>query len=138
VGHDAASFVVTDEAGPFLVTSPTTNVTWSGGETHTVMWSPGGTDLPPVGCTTVDIELSLDGGWSFPIALAAATPNDGAEPVKLPDVSADMARVRVGCHGNVFFHLSGTNFTITGSGYLLAEGWDGCGAGWGGWSEVVE
>ena len=44
--------------------------------------------------------------------LAAATPNDGAEPITVPDVPTTTARVRVGCAGAPFFDLSNADFTI--------------------------
>ena len=71
-----------------------------------------GTNVAPVNCADVAIDLSTDGGNTFPTSLAASTPNDGSEAVTIPDTPTALARVRVSCVGNVFFDISNTNFTI--------------------------
>ena len=68
--------------------------------------------VAPVNCADVAIDLSTDGGNTFPTSLTAATPNDGSEMVTIPDTQTTLARVRVSCVGNVFFDISNTNFTI--------------------------
>ncbi len=139
VGFDTISLAVSDVGGPFVVTSPNSAVTWTGGTTQVVTWDVAGTDLAPISCDSVDIALSLDGGWTFPLPLLSGTTNDGSQAVMMPDLQSATSRVRVSCHGNVFFDISNTNFTLTGSGaHLLSEGTDGCGGGWGGWTSVVQ
>jgi uncharacterized repeat protein (TIGR01451 family) len=101
---------VTSNAGPFVVTSPNTAVTWS--NVQTVTWNPAGTASAPVNCANVNIRLSADGGNTFPYLLAAGTPNDGSELVVLPNISTAQARLKVEGAGNVFFDLSNTNFTV--------------------------
>ena len=110
VNTDDMQAVVTTAAGPFTVTQPNTSAERSGMET--VNWAVAGTNLAPVSAAAVDILLSLDGGATFPVTLAANTPNDGAEPVLLPNVSSTTARVMVRAVGNVFFDVSNVNFTI--------------------------
>ena len=100
-------------AGPFLVTAPNTAVTYPGGSTQTVTWDKANTDLPPVGTTDVKISLSTDGGLTYPITLAAGTPNDGSEAVTIPNFATSSARVKIEALGNVFFDVSNANFTIT-------------------------
>jgi len=139
VAFDTTSLVVSGVAGPFRVTSPNTDVTWPGGTVQAVNWAVGNTDIPPVSCAMVDIALSVDGGWNFPMVLSADTPNDGSQAVILPDIETDRARIRVSCHGNIFFDISDRDFSLSGNGaYLMAEGFDRCGGGWGGWDEVVD
>ena len=139
VGYDTTSLVVSDAGGPFVVTAPDSAVTWTGGTTQVVTWDAAGTDLAPISCDSVDIALSLDGGWSFPMTLLSDTPNDGSQAVMMPDIQSNTSRVRVSCHGNVFFDISNANFTLTGSGgFVFSEGTDGCGGGWGSWTSVVQ
>ena len=66
----------------------------------------------PVSTANVKISLSVDGGHTYPIVLAASTPNDGSETVTVPNVATTKARVKVEAVGNVFFDVSNANFTI--------------------------
>jgi len=65
----------------------------------------------------VDILLSIDGGFTYPITLATAVPNNGEATVTMPNdvslVGIDDARVMVRASANVFFDISNANFTIT-------------------------
>ncbi|HXU37872.1 MAG TPA: M12 family metallo-peptidase [Blastocatellia bacterium] len=106
---------VVSSAGPFAVTQPNTAVSWPGGSSQVVTWSVNSTNLAPVSCANVKISLSTDGGTTFPVTLAATTPNDGTETVTVPNVSTTTARIKVEAVGNVFFDISNTNFTIAAS-----------------------
>lgn len=112
VNYASTTVTVSAGAGPFAVTQPNTALTWSGNSLRTVTWSVAGTNLAPVNCADVAIDLSTDGGNTFATSLAASTPNDGSEAVTIPDTQTTLARVRVSCMGNVFFDISNTNFTI--------------------------
>ncbi len=112
VNYAATTVTVSAAAGPFAVTQPNTALTWSGNSLRTVTWSVAGTNVAPVNCADVAIDLSTDGGNTFATSLAASTPNDGSEAVTIPDTQTTLARVRVSCVGNVFFDISNTNFTI--------------------------
>jgi len=103
--------ISTTSAGPFLVTSPNSFVTWSANQT--VTWNVANTNLAPVSTANVKIELSTDGGNTFPTVLLASTPNDGSEGVTLPSLSTSTARIRVSAVGNIYFDISNANFTIT-------------------------
>src|SRR4029077_19648667 len=61
VSSDAMVLNVTSTAGPFVLTSPNTSVTWNGGTSQTVMWNVAGTSSAPVSCANVKISLSTDG-----------------------------------------------------------------------------
>ncbi len=110
---DTMQITVDDVSGPFTVTSPNTNVSWQGNAVRAITWNVAGTNLAPVSCQSVKIELSLDAGQTWPFVLAAETTNDGSEAVLLPCVSTNQARVRVSAVGNIFFDVSNTNFSIT-------------------------
>lgn len=104
---------VSGTAGPFAVQSPNTNVSWFSDFDQTITWLVNGSDLAPVSCTNVKISLSTDGGLTFPIVLAASTPNDGTEVVHIPSVTSTTARIKVEAVGNIFFDISNVNFTLT-------------------------
>jgi hypothetical protein len=76
------------------------------------MWNVANTTAPPVGCASVDVLLSTDGGSTYPVALAAGTANDGSETVTVPPTPTTTARVKVQCATTPFFDVSNTNFTI--------------------------
>jgi subtilisin-like proprotein convertase family protein len=114
VNYDGIAFKVTDNAGPFLVTAPNiSSVVWTEGTPATVTWDVANTDAAPVNCATVNIVLSIDGGFTYPITLATGVPNNGSTTLIVPQGSASTtARVRVQCATGVFFDISNTNFTI--------------------------
>jgi hypothetical protein len=112
VNYAATTVAVNAAAGPFAVTQPNTALLWTGNSAQTVTWNVAGTTAAPVSCANVALDLSLDGGNSFPLSLAASTANDGSETVTLPNTPTVQARVRVSCVGNIFFDISNTNFTI--------------------------
>lgn len=112
VHYSLITFQVTDTAGPFVVTQPNTAVTWTGGTNVTVAWNVANTNAAPVSCTAVDIALSTDGGFTYPIALASSVPNSGSHTLQAPNIPTTQARVRVMCANNIFFDISNTNFTI--------------------------
>ena len=61
----------------------------------------------------VNIELSYDGGYTFPVKLSGATKNDGFEKVTIPLISkSKKARIRVKPTDNIFFSINPHNFEI--------------------------
>ncbi|WP_420644037.1 reprolysin-like metallopeptidase [Candidatus Leptofilum sp.] len=112
VASDSTTVTAVAGTGPFLVTSPNTNVTWTGNTTETVTWNVAGTTDAPISCANVNIDLSTDGGFTYPTVLEMNTPNDGSQNVIVPNISTSNARVRVSCADNIFFDISNTNFTI--------------------------
>ena len=104
---------VSAAAGPFLVTAPNTALTWTGGTTQTVTWSVAGTTAAPVSCALVNLRLSLDGGLSYPLLLAANVANSGSASITVPNVASTMARLMVEAADNYFFDISNANFTLT-------------------------
>ncbi len=104
---------VISTAGPFAVTQPNTAASWSGNSNQTVTWNVANTTAAPVSVANVNILLSTDGGNTFPITLAASTPNDGSETVTIPNNVNSTSRLKVEAVGNIFFDISDTNFSIT-------------------------
>jgi hypothetical protein len=101
---------------PFRVTFPNTAITWRIASLNTVTWDVASTNAAPINCESVNILLSIDGGYTYPIVLATNRPNDGNEKVVLPNdpslIGNNKARVMVQSVGNVFFDISDHNFAI--------------------------
>lgn len=106
-------FKSTDQAGPFVVTYPNTvSDQLTGGTFDTITWDVASTDKAPVNCQKVNILLSVDGGYTYPYTLVAATPNTGSAVVAIPNITSNTARIRVEAADNIFFDLSNSNFKI--------------------------
>lgn len=117
-GVDSDETILTvAESGPFLITSQNTATTWfaNGSNTATIVWSVNNTHLAPVLCSNVKISLSTDGGTTFPIVLAANTPNDGSQLITIPANATTNGRIKVEAIGNVFFDINNAPITITNS-----------------------
>ena len=115
--------VTVTNANAFIVTSPSSAVSWNVGSTQTIIWNKGTTDLAPINCSTVNIRLSIDGGLTFPIILKSGTSNDGTEDVIIPDNATFNARIMVEAADNIFYNVNSTNFTInpTSATFLLSD-----------------
>ena len=111
---DDVLITVNGTAGPFVVNSPNTNVTWNAGTTQTVTWNVAGTTGNGVNAANVDIYLSTDGGDTYPIALATGVPNDGSQDVVVPNNVGTQNRIMVKGSNHIFFDISNTNFAIEG------------------------
>ena len=112
VASDDINLTFAANAGPFIVTAPNTNIEWNVGTTQTVTWDVANTDQSPVNSTEVDIFLSTDGGYTYPITLAENVPNTGTYDIITPDNIGNQNRVKVKGANNVFFDISDQNFTI--------------------------
>jgi hypothetical protein len=115
VSTATTSVVVDGNSGPFVVTAPDSNVSWTGNTTQTVIWNVANTAIAPVSAANVRISLSTDGGNTFPIVISPSTANDGSETVVVPNVSTTQARIKVEAVDNVFFDISNANFSILAS-----------------------
>ncbi|MEL6141180.1 MAG: reprolysin-like metallopeptidase, partial [Bacteroidota bacterium] len=113
-GWATVAFEATDEAGPFLVSSPNTgDEVWQGGEYREIIWDVASTDQAPVNCQFVNVLLSDDGGFNYPIVLAENAPNNGSTFVTIPtDLVGTTYRIKVEAADNIFFDISNDNFTI--------------------------
>ncbi len=113
VGSADVAFKAYEGAGPFTVSSPnTTSTVWRVGEYTEVSWNVANTNNAPVNCQSVNIRLSIDGGQTYPITLAAGVPNDGSQYVLVPNNVGSTMRVRIDAAENVFFDISNANFKI--------------------------
>ncbi len=115
-GVDSAGMVLTIAGTtPFAVTSPNTAVSLTPCP-QTITWTVAGTNAAPYNASNVKITLSTDGGITFPIVLAASTPNTGSAIVTLPNIATSQARIRIEAINNIFFDVGNTNFTIAAPG----------------------
>lgn len=111
--EDDMSVTVVNTSGPFAVTVPTnTGISWTVGTTQTVTWNVVGTNAAPINCSGVDILLSTDGGYTYPVTLLTNTSNDGTQSIVVPNNVTTTARIMVRGNGNIFFDISNNNFTI--------------------------
>ena len=104
--------VTVANVGPFLVNIPNTNVSWAVGTNQNVTWAVAGTTANGINATYVDILLSTDGGFTYPILLASQVPNDGSETITVPNTVGTTNRVMVRGYKHIFYDISNTNFTI--------------------------
>ena len=95
---------VTNTGAAFRVTSHTERTQLNG--TATITWDAAGTTHPFFNAGQVKISMSLDGGYTFPYALAPSTSNDGSETVTLPDVGSSKVRFKVQPLNNIFFAIN--------------------------------
>lgn len=118
---DVMTVTVDASAGPFVVTSQTTNETWDVGSNQTVTWDVAGTDGGNINATTVNILLSSDGGLTFPYTAATNVANDGSHTFTVPAVGGDSSqmRVMVEANNNLFFAVNSTNFSAQESEFTL-------------------
>jgi hypothetical protein len=114
VSYSQTQITVVSNGAAFAVTAPKAGVSLSG--TTIVSWNVAGTASAPINATGVNISLSVDGGQTYPFALASNAANNGAKAVTLPSLATSAARIKVQGTGNIFFNVSPGNFTITPSG----------------------
>ncbi|WP_298484792.1 reprolysin-like metallopeptidase [uncultured Maribacter sp.] len=116
---DLVEVSVSGNAGPFKVTSQTTNEVLKAGSTQTILWDVANTDKAPINTTKVDILLSTDGGLTYPITLSDDVVNDGEHKIIIPGVATTQARVMVKASNSIYFAINDTNFTIEESEVVL-------------------
>ena len=113
VADAGMSLTVVNTPGAFRLTAFDTASSVTGNTPQTLTWNVVNTDQAPINCANVRVLLSTDGGQTFSTTLVASTPNDGTEPVNLPNLATTQARIRIEAVGNVFFDINNVNFTIT-------------------------
>lgn len=118
--HDDMQVNVSGVAGPFLVTSPNTNVSWQAGSNQNVTWDVAGTTANGVNAAYVDILMSNDGGQTYPVVLASKVPNDGSEVITVPVGNGTNKRIMVRGYDHIFYDISNTNFTVTSASSTMA------------------
>lgn len=112
---------VSGTAGPFAITSQNVeDLSWFQNADQTITWSVNGANGLP-GSENVNIKLSTDGGVTFSTVLAANTPNDGSQTIKVPNVTATRCRILIEPTNNIYYAINSTPFAI---GYTIASSCD--------------
>lgn len=119
LASDELSIFVSNDAGPFMVTSQDTAIAYDAGEVQTVTWDVANTNVAPVSATTVDIFLSTDGGQSFPITIAENVINDGSHEFVVPAIPTTNARLMVKASNSIFLAVNTVGFSIIESQVVL-------------------
>lgn len=114
-GKEDRTVIVSDAAGPFVITSQNTASIWGTESEETITWDVAGTDSSPINCTNVDILFSIDGGYTYPITLAQNVPNSGSAVITVPIEETTTGRVMVKASENIFFDVNNKNITVTSS-----------------------
>jgi hypothetical protein len=113
--------VVANSAGPFEVTNLGAPQALAAGTPFAVDWDIANTDLAPINCANVDIDLMTfaTGYTSYSVySLATMTANDGSESVTVMPATSEhpLARIRVKCSDNIFYDISDADLTVTPTG----------------------
>jgi hypothetical protein len=102
-------------AGPFVVTSQMTAVTWQTQTTETITWDVAGTDVAPVDSPLVDVLFSSDGGLTYPTVVADDIPNNGSALVNVPNLNTTTGRFMIISSNNIFFDINAGVITVEGT-----------------------
>ena len=119
IGIDGMSISVSEDAGPFFVTSQAVSDVFHAGESKLIEWEVANTNKAPVNATKVDISLSEDGGQTYPYVLASAVDNDGSHSIVVPNITTKQARIKVAGTDHVFFNINAAAIEIQESDYVL-------------------
>lgn len=111
VNYDQSEITVVDTGEAFSVTSPVTGDVWQQAE-QTILWQVADTNSAPISCQSVDIYLSSDSGQNFDLLLAEQVVNNGEHQLKLPNLTTNMARLKIQCSDNVFFNINDGLFSV--------------------------
>jgi subtilisin-like proprotein convertase family protein len=107
------AIVFVRNAGPFRVTSQAEEgITWAPGTTQNITWDVAGTTANSINTATVNILLSTDSGLTFNTVLAAATDNDGAETITVPNLLSGNCRIKIEAVDNIYYAVNSTNFAV--------------------------
>mgnify|MGYP001942268870 CR=1 FL=1 len=116
VSFDETKLTVVDTGQAFSLSTPEENDVWTASN-NTITWDVAQTNETPINCSTVDIQLSKDGGDNFDVTLASKVDNNGSNEISIgsicaSDIDTAQARIKVACNNNVFFAVNNGEFSI--------------------------
>jgi agmatine deiminase len=94
------------------ISSPDGDEFWTVGQQYDITWNA----LDDGTITGIDILLSTDGGFTFPITVATGEADDGVYEWTVPNVNSEYCRIKVLAHDDEGYtgeDVSAANFTIT-------------------------
>lgn len=112
VSYEDVTITVDGNSGPFEILTANTPTGYQPGESTNIEWTVGNTNIAPISCTNVNILFSNNGGESFPITLAANTPNDGNQNVTMPLSGTEAGRIKIEPVDNIFFTINKADIVI--------------------------
>ena len=121
VSHRTMTVTVDGNSGPFRVTSQTTNSSWEAGTKELITWDVANTDGGSVNAQTVDILLSTDGGYTYPIVVADGVPNTGSYNATIPTANTNNGRIMVRGTNNIFFSINRGRLSVQGEAQPVAN-----------------
>jgi len=113
--YDDLTVQTVSSAGPFEVIYPSDpGIVWQPFTEETILWDVANTDASPVNAESVNIWLSTNNGFDFPILLAEDIPNNGAYTLQVPNLPTTIAKIMIQNSEGTFFDVSNSNFDIIG------------------------
>lgn len=106
------SIDATANTGPFQLLYPSESDSIIRNSVTKIHWNVANSDIAPINCSTVDVYLSTDGGFTFPLVLAQNVPNTGSADINIPDMAINNARIKIKGSDNIFFSFSKKNVVI--------------------------
>lgn len=118
---DMVVTVVNTGAGGFSITNLNSGVNQlPENSVQSLNWNVAGTTGSGINVANVKISMSTNGGTTFPIVLAASTPNDGSESITIPAGITNTARFKIEAVGNIFYDINNINVQIVAGGSVSA------------------
>lgn len=112
VVSELVNVLVTNDGGPFAVTSQASPTTLVAGDMATITWDVSNTNVAPINTEFVDILLSIDGGENFDTVLASGVENDGSYDIVVPGLPTTEARIMVRPVDNIYYAVNASDFSI--------------------------
>ena len=103
----------------FEVTSHTTTETLYAGESTNVTWEIADTNSAPISTDFVNILISTDGGYTYPITAASNVLNNGSHTIIIPQVATSTARIKVEAVDNIFYNINTADISIETSKFIM-------------------
>ena len=99
-------------AGPFTVTAPSGQLLLVG-TTQNITWNVANTSDGVVNAPLVNILMSTDGGYTYPLTIASGVPNNGSYAWSVPEINTTTGRIMVISSSGTFFNITDNNIAIS-------------------------